>query len=227
MDIDVILAIVFGIPTLIGLIYALWELMRENERLKKEITTIKEETIEEYPSRDLRKIVELLSKATQEISILGLVGWEPIHEARSIIIDLINNHNGKVRILIANPSSRYFQNRELREKDYVGRLRLEHNSAITELKGILSEINPKKKKNLIIKLYNDLPGDFSLQIVDNKEMYVNERIERDGVKGYESPMYKVNKERLAQRITFEYFKKIFEDTWNNKNTEEITLNTQQ
>jgi len=82
MDIDVILAIVFGIPTLIGLIYALWELMRENERLKKEITTIKEETIEEYPSRDLRKIVELLSKATQEISILGLVGWEPIHEAQ-------------------------------------------------------------------------------------------------------------------------------------------------
>lgn len=231
MDIGIILAFVFGILTVIGVIYTIWqvklkneELTRENERLKKEIATIKAENIEEYPSRDLRKIVELLSKATHEISILGLIAGPIIHESHSNIVNFINNHNGKVRILIANPNSRYFNNWALKEKDHIGRLLQAHKSSIMELRSILSKINPERKRNLIIKMYNDLPTDISLQIVDNKEMYVNERVD-EGVSVHESPMYKVSKERMAQRITFEYFKKIFEDAWNNKNTEEITLNT--
>lgn len=223
MDIIANLPIVFGPLVLLSLLYLFWRLKSENEELKKEVAKLKDAN-EEYPSRDLSKIEDLMRKATQEISILGLVGWEPIHQARSTIVDFINKRNGKVRILIANPESKYFRDRALREKDNVGRLDQEHKLAITELKCILREINPARKGNFIIRLYSDLPEDISFQMIDNKEMYVNERIDKEGVRGYESPMFKVSIERLAQRKSFEYYKKIFEDTWNNRSTKEITLN---
>lgn len=234
MDISIILALVFGIPTIIGISYQVWQtklqneaLLKKNEILKNELVKLKAEKVEEYPSRDLSKIVELLRKSTKQISILGLVGWQPIHEAHSIIVDMINNHNVKIRIIIANPESKYFKNRAIRENDKVGRLLQEHNSTITELKDILSKIKPDKKEKLIIKIYNNLQGDISIQMVDDEEMYVNERIAGDGIRTYESPMYKVRRDKLAQRITFQYFKEIFENVWNDEKTKEIKFNKNQ
>ena len=81
------------------------ELNDENEDPNSWILQMKNAKCERFNERDLKAIKELLRSSQEEICILGIVGFQPIHEARLIIRDLINNHNGNVRILIADPNS--------------------------------------------------------------------------------------------------------------------------
>lgn len=182
---------------------------------------MKKENCEKYDKRNLNAIHNLLKHAQNEICILGFVTHQPIRECRHIIQDLINNQNGTVKILLADPESEYFKSRQVREEDSVGRLIDGHNSAISEIKNIYLKIKPGKEQNILIKKYNNLQGDFSLQISDKKEMFIN--IRQDGQRGYESPMIKVIKERSNERPIFENFLKIFDDVWNHEMTKEISI----
>lgn len=182
---------------------------------------MEKENCERYDERNLNAIHNLLEQAQNEICILGFVTHQPIRECRHIIQDLINNQNGTVKILLADPESEYFKSRQVREEDTVGRLIDGHNSAISEIKNIFLQITPGREKKILIKKYNNLQGDFSLQISDKKEMFIN--IRQDGQRGYESPMIKVIKERSNERPIFENFLKIFDDVWNHEMTKEISI----
>jgi len=196
----------------------------ENEDLNNWIVAMKNAGCERFNERDLKAIKELLRSSKEEICILGIVGFQPIHEARLIIRDLINNHNGTVRILIADPESGYFEERRKKEEDTVGRLRNEHKSAITELKDIYLRLIPGREHNIVIKLYNNLPGDISIQITDGREMFVS--IRKEGFRDYESPMYKIKKELPGEQPVFEHFVNFFEDLWDDKCTKEISIITE-
>ncbi len=224
MDENTALTIIVAVITL--LLPAIWqihqqnkELKKENERLNTAISNFKSENYEEYPRRDLNKIRELLSKARTEIHICGLVGYQPIHESNHEIVNLINESNGRVKILIANPDSDYFKSRTENESDNVGRLRNEHDLAIIELESIFNAIDDIYHSNLRVKLYDGMIEDVSFQIVDNKEMFVNEY--NNGSRGYVSPMYKVANERLAHKIAFKHYSDLFESTWESKSSIEL------
>jgi DNA integrity scanning protein DisA with diadenylate cyclase activity len=195
---------------------------KNNQNLTKDIDTISEK-FEEYHKRDLNKITELLRNAKNEICILGLVGYGPIHESPNEIINLIIEHNGIVKILIGNPHSKYFKNRMKREKDEQKSSLHQYNASIAEIERIFNQLPTEKQNNIIVKEYNNLNGDFSLQIIDKQEMYVNVRIDREGLRCFDSPMFKVYRKRLAQQLTFEHYIKIFEDVWNDNDTKEVSI----
>ena len=178
---------------------------------------------EEYARRNLNKITELLSQAQKEILILGLVGYGPIHESPNEIINLINNRKGIVKILIGNPKSDYFIDRMLREKDEQKSSLHQYNAAYAEIAHIYSQLSNENQFNLQIREYTDLECDLSLQIIDQMEMYVNIRKNADGLRCFDSPMFKIYRKRLAQKLSFNFYFGLFEKVWNDPSTNVVDL----
>lgn len=179
------------------------------------------EEYEEYSRRNLNKITNLLGNARKEIIILGLVGYGPIHESPNEIINLINDFNGSVKILIGNPRSKYFKNRMQRENDEQKSSLHQYKAALAEIEKIYYQLSNENRSNLIIREYNNLNEDLSLQIIDRQEMYVNIRKNIDGLRCFDSPMFKVYRKRLAQQFTFNYYLNFFEVVWNKSSTKVV------
>lgn len=181
---------------------------------------------EEYPSRNLSKICELFKSAKQEIFIFGFNGWAPIHEGNSQLIDLVINYNGKIKILIADPSSSYFEQRKQKENDSENRLFAEYTASLSEIHSTLEKIKTidiAKIHNVELKQYSDCDIDISIQMIDNKALYVNQRPDKIGARGYQGKMFKVEKERLAQQLAFVYYSQLIEKIWNSPSTKKMRV----
>lgn len=226
MDVAVIITVYgIAISLCIASVIYIWQTRSQNDRLKVENGKLKDEILklkasqfEEYPKRDLEKLRQLIAGSHDQVSILGLVAYQIIHQGRLTLVHLINKANVSVRILIADPNSEYFKYRVQVEEDYSGRLIGLHRATLSELAEIASKVHPHKFE---VKQYTKLFGDFLIVIVDGKEMYVNERLHQKGFRCYESPMFRVTKDRPAQRITFEHFERLFDCAWNDTGTKRI------
>lgn len=125
--------------------------------------------LQQKKRRDIAQDVSLIEKSKSTVDILGINALGPIHSGREKLIDFLNK-NGKVRILLLDPSSKAFSERERKEELHngfiAGRLREEYRASIGICKDIINFTD--FKKNIEIRGHDQTPH-MALVISDRDE----------------------------------------------------------
>jgi len=100
---------------------------------------------------------DLINSSSEDIWILGINALGVFHESFEDIISFIKN-GGKARVLLLNPESEAFKQREKREEgingEKSGRLRAEYATSIAFCKDIIRLSNKRKSLDLRVSLWN-------------------------------------------------------------------------
>lgn len=131
---------------------------------------------------------DLINSSSEDIWILGINALGVFHESFEDIIRFIKN-GGKARVLLLNPESEAFKQREKREEgingEKSGRLRAEYATSIAFCKAIIRLSN--KRKSLDLRVYNKEPK-VALLVADPKRntgmLHVNEYPSPESARGY-------------------------------------------
>lgn len=123
--------------------------------LKKFATAV---MLKQIKQRDIKKDLKLIDTSKETVDILGINALGPLHSGREKIIKFLKC-GGNVRILILNPSSVFFRERERKEEFHngiiSGRLHAEYTASIGICKDIINFSN--FNNNFEVKLYNSIP----------------------------------------------------------------------
>ncbi len=131
---------------------------------------------------------DLINSASEDIWILGINALGVFHESFEEIIRLIKN-GGKVRVLLLNPESEAFKQREEKEEGIdgkkSGRLRAEYVTSVAFCKDIIRLSN--KRDPLELRVYNEEPK-VALLVADPQKdtgmLHVNEYPSTEFIRGY-------------------------------------------
>jgi hypothetical protein len=146
------------------------------------------EIVEEKLAEDKR------AKAQGDVWILGVNATGPLHQGREIFIRLLRD-NGRLRILLLDPSLQVFEDRCDHENDRVGRISAELNASVCILLDILSQLEAAdgfQRSSVEVRLHGNFP-DRSLIMVDCERddgiVLENPYPPLKGMRGVEGPMY--------------------------------------
>ena len=137
----------------------------------------------------IQKEKDLINSARDEILMLGINGLGVFHESFEDIISFIKDRGGKVRVLLLDPESEAFKQREEKEEgnggEKSGRLRAEYLTSIAFCKDIVRLSN--SKDSLELRTYNEEP-EVALLVADAKSdtgiLHVNEYKSTELIRGY-------------------------------------------
>jgi len=140
-----------------------------NGRLRYLTKFYEEYLLHQKKRRDIAEDVTLIEKSKKTVDILGINALGPLHSGREKLIDFLNG-GGRVRILLSDPSSDAFKERERDEElhnDFItGRLREEYKASIGICKDIINFTD--FKNNIEIKMHAQPPR-MALVISDRDE----------------------------------------------------------
>lgn len=136
----------------------------------------------------IKREKDLINSASEDIWILGINALGVFHESFEEIIHFIKN-GGKVRVLLLNPESEAFKQREEKEEGIdvkkSGRLRVEYMTSVAFCKDIIRLSN--KRDSLEFRAYNEEPK-VALLVADPKKdtgmLHVNEYPSTELIRGY-------------------------------------------
>jgi hypothetical protein len=161
------------------------------------------------------------SKRESVIEILGTNALGPIHQGRQLLNNVLDN-GAKIRILLLNPNSPGFKNRQLKEKDFLGRLSAELQASLYILSDLKKTVGDKFV-NLELRFHNKEPHRSLVMINANTDRGIIMKTPYQGINTYESGMVqynKMNKEHAnSYRANLDYFINLWEDA----KTIELTL----
>lgn len=153
----------FGLMGLAAYIKTNFEARKDAKDYKNKIREL-EEIISEGQRIDPRVLIQkekdLIDSAKYEIWILGINALGVFHESFENIISFIER-GGKVRVLLLDPESEAFSQRERKEegngKEKSGRLKAEYVTSVAFCKDI-GRLN-NNRDSLELKVYNEEPED--------------------------------------------------------------------
>lgn len=136
----------------------------------------------------IKREKDLINSASEDIWILGINALGVFHESFEEIIRFIKN-GGKVRVLLLNPESEAFKQREKKEEgidvEKSGRLRAEYMTSVAFCKDIIRLSN--KRDSLEFRAYNEEPK-VALLVADLQKdtgmLHVNEYPSTEFIRGY-------------------------------------------
>jgi hypothetical protein len=153
----------FGLMGLAAYIKTNFEARKDAKDYKNEIRKLQEIISEGQridPSVLIQKEKDLIDSAKYEIWILGINALGVFHESFENIISFIER-GGKVRVLLLDPESEAFSQRERKEegngKEKSGRLKAEYVTSVAFCKDIDRLSN--NRDSLELKVYNEAPED--------------------------------------------------------------------
>jgi len=136
----------------------------------------------------IKREKDLINSSSEDTWIIGINALGVFHESFEDIIRFIKNGR-KVRVLLLNPESEAFKQREKREEgingEKSGRLRAEYATSIAFCKDIIRLSN--KRKSLDLRVYSEEPK-VALLVADPKKdtgmLHVNEYPSTELIRGY-------------------------------------------
>lgn len=156
----------------------------EKEYLKKEIHKVSSKV---DPESDRK----LLMQASQSVQIMGINSLGPLHHCREEIIEFLADRKGALYIILLDPRSEAFAQRQRREKDLSERLQSEWRASVTILKDIWLHTDGK----IELRIRTETP-DRSLFIVDaldgltdRSKMLINYYPGEEGTRGYSGAQF--------------------------------------
>ncbi len=188
--------------------YKIKQLKQEIEYLKKKVHRV---TSTVDPESDRR----LIESAEKSIQILGINALGPLHHAREAMIKFLRASGGILHIVLLDPESTVFRDREEHERDGFKRILTEWKASLT----ILMDIKANSKGHIEIKLRSD-PPDRSLLIIDaiggpetKSKMLINYYPEQSGMRGYSGAQFL--SEYVAERDRDSFFRNTsyFDQCW--------------
>jgi hypothetical protein len=183
--------------------------------------------LEQKKKRDLALDVTLIQSSVSTVDILGINALGPLHLGQEQLKDFLND-GGKARILLLNPISPAFTEREELEELHngfiAGRLRAEYNASIGICKEIINFTD--FQKNIEIKEHDQTPI-MALVISDRNEKHavLNCNIYPKGknVRGLMGP-HRLNVSKMIHSALFDEYMNYFNELWKNGSPiEEIEL----
>lgn len=161
------------------------------KRLEQEIEDLKNKvdrsTSRVNPESDRR----LIESAEQSVQLLEINALGPLHHGQEEMIEFLRTRGGVFRIVLLDPESAVFREREEHERDASKRILTEWKASLT----ILMDIRAKSNGHIEIKLRSDSP-DRSLLIVDalgepqtKSKMLINYYPEQQGMRGYSGAQF--------------------------------------
>lgn len=151
--------------------------------------------------------------------ILGINATGPLHQGREILINLLKKE-GKLCLLLLDPTHPVFQKRSEDEHDYVGRITTELHTSLYILMDILSQLKTDHKfqpSNVEIRLHHEYPPDRSLIMVNCEDedgiVLENPYPSLKGTRGMEGEMYSLVQRGQTARgyaDNVKYYKELWE-----------------
>jgi hypothetical protein len=184
------------------------KLEEEKEYLKKQIHKISSKV---DPESDRK----LLVQASHSVQIMGINSLGPLHHCREEIIEFLTDRKGSLFIILLDPRSEAFIQRQRREEDLSLRLLSEWRASVSILKDISLHTNGR----IELRVRTDRP-DRSIFIVDalngltdRSKMLINYYPEEAGTRGYSGAQFLA--EFVMERDRDSMFKNIeyFEYCW--------------
>jgi len=178
------------------------EIFRRGQRIKNEELILKQ-----------KKLIQTAKKGAW---ILGINALGVFHEQREDILSLLKK-GGDVRVLLLDPESEVFKDRERKEEEIngqiSGRLRAEYTASLAYCKDIINF--GEGKGSLELRLYGESITE-SLLIIDPKSedtmVLINEYPHEEYIRGY------IGEHRIIQRgypdLAKPYIQR-YENLWNN------------
>jgi hypothetical protein len=160
------------------------QLEEENEYLKKKINRV---TSKVDPESDR----QLIEEAEKSIQILDINALGPLHHAREELIGFLRDKGGILQIILLDPESEVFKERELQEDDSAHRLFTEWAAALT----ILKDIEVHSGGQVQLRLYTDPPNRYLLvvdaldDLSDRSRMLINYYPSQPGRRGYSGEQF--------------------------------------
>jgi len=159
-------------------------LEEEKEYLKKEIHKISSKV---DPESDRK----LLVQANHSAQIIGINSLGPLHHCREEIIEFLTDRKGALHIILLDPRSDAFVQRQRREEDLSQRLLSEWRASVSILQDIWRHTNGLVE----LRIRTDTP-DRSLFIVDalngltdRSKMLINYYPDEAGTRGYSGAQF--------------------------------------
>lgn len=202
-----IVSVVLGAFTFRGR-YKIKQLEQKIEYLKKKVDRV---TSTVDPESDRR----LIKDAEKSVQILGINALGPLHHAREAMIKFLKVRKGILHIVLLDPESTVFRDREDHERDAFKRILTEWKASLT----ILMDIKGNSKGHIEIKLRSE-PPDRSLLIIDaiggpetKSKMLINYYPEQLGMRGYSGAQFL--SEYVAERDRDSFFRNTsyFDQCW--------------
>lgn len=133
-----------------------------------------------------------IDETTSSISILGITNARRLHLLRDALIRALDR-NVEVKVLMLDPESREFAEREEFEEDSVGRLRLEIATGLATLREVWSRAKPENRERLHVRLFQMKPelafSGFDLADSTRGEINVNAYPKEKGSRGFRGTLY--------------------------------------
>lgn len=163
----------------------------EGRKQEKELQNKIEELVKGQiidPRLLIKREKDLINSASEDIWILGINALGVFHESFEEIIRFIKN-GGKVRVLLLNPESEAFKQREKKEEgidgEKSGRLRAEYMTSVAFCKDIIRLSN--KRDPLELRVYDEIRK-VALLVADPQKdtsmLHVNEYPSTELIRGY-------------------------------------------
>ncbi len=160
-------------------------------------------------NRKIGLVVDLINSCKKKLDILGINALGPLHQTRKKMLEILNK-GGTIRLLLLDPNSKAFSEREDFELDKVGRLRAEWNASLK----IIEEISKNMEAGrLHVRIHGEKPR-FSMIIVDNECLHYNPYSETKGTAGIYSPL-EIWYNKGDEKDKFLELNQMFEKLWEN------------
>ncbi len=160
------------------------DLEQERELLRRKVHKISSKI---NPESDRN----LLLRAEESLQIIGINSLGPLHHCREEIIDFLVKRDGYLQLILLDPASEAFADRERQEEDSCRRLLSEWQASLC----ILKDIRVHATERIELRLRTDWP-DRSLFIVDSgkaltdrSKILINYYPEAPGMRGYSGAQF--------------------------------------
>ncbi len=160
------------------------QLKEENEHLKRRINRVTSKVNPESGK-------QLIEEATTSIQILDVNALGPLHHAREELICFLKNKSSILQIILLDPDSKMFKERELQEKDSARRIFTEWVAALTTIK----DMEFHSGGQVELRLSTDPPDRYLLVVdalgglSDYSKMLINYYPKQLGMRGYSGEQF--------------------------------------
>ena len=185
-----ILEIVAGIMTLISAVLGSFGLKQhlKIKRLQEEIDYLKWDIHRETSGVNPESGRRLIKEAQKIVRIFDINALEPLHHSRELLINFTSKRGSLLQIILLDPDSDEFKERENKEEDSSGRIRAEWTATLA----ILEDIQLHTKGTIEFCLFREKIDRYLLivdaldkeHLTEHSRMLINYYPEEPSARGY-------------------------------------------
>ena len=165
----------------------------------------------------------IIKEAKRSVQIFSLNGLGLIYHCREEIIDFLGKRDSIFQIILLDPATKAFHEREVLENDSIRRIYREWKATLC----ILKDIQLHSGGNIGLKLHKEMP-DRSLVIIDAldepdvfSKMIINYYSKKQGERGYVGGQFLSEFTKKRDRDSFNKNRDFFKEMWKKAVTKDI------